>query len=322
MKVSILVPIYGVEKYIEQCAVSLFEQSYADIEYVFVNDCTPDRSADVLRSTLSRYPQRQQHVKIIDHRTNRGLGAARLTATEAATGDVLMHVDSDDYLMPHAVEHLCKAMADTDADVVDGGYVTVTDGQECTPIMPFHGKKDTYLKLMLCQNIVFNRIWGRMYRRSLFTECGVSPVEGINYGEDYVVVPRLMLGARRACLDEAVYAYRCDNATSYSHSISEKSNRSLYRAHAIVSEYFHERDASGVYATALQMAQLAMVRHARRYEEGHFRNLDQLCQARPLALVPRVCNALLRSPHVPFGVANFVYLAVRRLYKEWLLRCK
>ena len=54
MKVSILVPVYGVEKYIEKCAVSLFEQSYEDIEYIFVNDCTPDRSIEVLRGTIAR----------------------------------------------------------------------------------------------------------------------------------------------------------------------------------------------------------------------------------------------------------------------------
>ena len=200
MKVSILVPVYGVEKYIEKCAVSLFEQSYEDIEYIFVNDCTPDRSIEVLRGTIARYPQRQKQVVIIDHDVNRGLGAARHTATEAATGELVMHVDSDDYLMPHAVEHLCAKMEETGADIVDGGYVTVTADRESALIPPFHGTKEKYLKLMLCQNIVFNRIWGRIYRRALFTEGGINSVEGINYGEDYVVVPRLILGAKRACL--------------------------------------------------------------------------------------------------------------------------
>ena len=190
MKVSILVPVYGVEKYIEKCAVSLFEQSYEDIEYIFVNDCTPDRSIEVLRGTIARYPQRQKQVVIIDHDVNRGLGAARHTATDAATGELVMHVDSDDYLMPHAVEHLCAKMEETGADMVDGGYVTVTADRESALIPPFHGTKEKYLKLMLCQNIVFNRIWGRIYRRALFTEGGINSVEGINYGEDYVVVPR------------------------------------------------------------------------------------------------------------------------------------
>ena len=58
MKVSILIPVYGVERYIEKCAKSLFEQSYQDIEYVFVDDCTPDKSIEVLQSVIDSYPDR------------------------------------------------------------------------------------------------------------------------------------------------------------------------------------------------------------------------------------------------------------------------
>ena len=314
MKVSILVPIFGVEQYIEQCAVSLFEQTYENMEYIFVDDCSPDHSIEVLRRTLEKYPQRKAQVRIIAHEHNRGLGAARHTALEAATGELVMHVDSDDYLLPHAVEHLCAAMEQTGADVVDGGYITVTNGVEGSPIHPFHGKKETYLKLMLCQNIVFNRIWGRLYRRELFTRTGINSVEGINYGEDYVVVPRLLMSAKRHYIDEPVYAYRFDNASSYSHSINEKHNRSLYHAHAIVTNYFAQHDVEGIYRTALQMATLAMVRHARRYE-GHCRNLDAIFPHKVTGIIPRLCNAILRSRFIPFSLANNLYLLTRRIYK-------
>lgn len=74
MKVSVLVPVYGVEKYIERCAVSLFEQTHRDMEYVFVNDCTPDRSISILRSVIERYPDRAPQVRIIDNEVNRGVG--------------------------------------------------------------------------------------------------------------------------------------------------------------------------------------------------------------------------------------------------------
>ena len=103
MKVSILVPVYGVEKYIGQCAETLFSQTYDDIEYVFVDDCTPDDSIQVLRQVLSAYPQRTNQVSIIRHDHNRGLGAARKTAFEASTGEFVMNVDSDDYLAQDAV---------------------------------------------------------------------------------------------------------------------------------------------------------------------------------------------------------------------------
>ena len=84
MKVSVLVPVYGVEKYIERCAVSLFEQTHRDMEYVFVNDCTPDRSISILRSVIERYPDRAPQVRIIDNEVNRGVGATRALLPQQA----------------------------------------------------------------------------------------------------------------------------------------------------------------------------------------------------------------------------------------------
>ena len=81
--------------------------------------------------------------------------------------------------------------------------------------------------------------------------------------------------------------------TGSAHSINEKHNRSLYKAHAIVNEYFTQHDTHGTYRTAMQMAMLAMVRHARRYE-GHFRNLDALCPIEVKGCAPKLCNAILR----------------------------
>lgn len=88
-KVSILIPIYNVEKYIEQCANSLFSQTYTHIEYIFVNDKTQDNSIDLLEKCIEQYPQRHEHIKIIHHKANSGLGLARKTALEAATGEYI-----------------------------------------------------------------------------------------------------------------------------------------------------------------------------------------------------------------------------------------
>lgn len=103
-KVSIIVPIYGVEKYIERCARSLFEQSFKDIEYIFVNDCTTDASMSILASVIRDYPGYNIH--IINKKTNEGLPQARKTGVIASTGEYIMHVDSDDWLEPKAIEKL------------------------------------------------------------------------------------------------------------------------------------------------------------------------------------------------------------------------
>ena len=85
--VSILVPVYGVEKYIERCARSLFEQTYENLEYIFVDDCTPDKSIEILKRVIEDYPNRKNQVRIIHHEHNRGLAAARNTALDAATSE-------------------------------------------------------------------------------------------------------------------------------------------------------------------------------------------------------------------------------------------
>ena len=86
IKVSICVPVYGGEKYIANCARSLFGQTYDNIEYVFVNDCTKDRSIEVVQQVAEEFPHRKSSLKIVNHEKNSGLAASRRTGVENATG--------------------------------------------------------------------------------------------------------------------------------------------------------------------------------------------------------------------------------------------
>ena len=96
--VSVLVPVYGVERYIAACARSLFAQRDVEAEFLFVDDASPDGSIDRLHEVLAGFPAVAERVRILRHERNRGLGAARRTAIEAARGTYLLHVDSDDAL--------------------------------------------------------------------------------------------------------------------------------------------------------------------------------------------------------------------------------
>ena len=107
-KVSILVPVYGVEKYIERCARSLFEQTYKNIEFIFINDCTKDNSIKVLEDTLKDYSTIGENVIIVEHEYNKGLAGARNTGVSNASGEFILWVDSDDSIDRSAVEKLIK----------------------------------------------------------------------------------------------------------------------------------------------------------------------------------------------------------------------
>ena len=104
--VSVIIPVYGVEKYIERCARSLFEQTMEDLEYIFVDDCTPDASMDILARVMDDYPARRCQVKVLHNEVNRGLAYTRRRGVEASTGDYIIHCDSDDYVEKDIYEKL------------------------------------------------------------------------------------------------------------------------------------------------------------------------------------------------------------------------
>ena len=121
-KVSVVVPIYGVEKYIERCARSLFEQTLEDIEYIFINDASPDSSIDILKKSLEDYPQRKAQVRIINQPYNMGAAKAREVGIKASTGEYNIHCDSDDWMELNAYEQLYNHAKNNDCDVVIGKY--------------------------------------------------------------------------------------------------------------------------------------------------------------------------------------------------------
>ena len=98
VKISVIVPIYNVRLYIERCVRSLMEQTLENIEFIFVNDCTPDDSMDILHHVLKEYPKRRKQIKIIEHETNRGISAVRNTGLKNATGQYIIYCDSDDWV--------------------------------------------------------------------------------------------------------------------------------------------------------------------------------------------------------------------------------
>jgi len=124
VKVSIIIPVYNVEKYIEACLNSVFSQSYKNIECVIVNDVTPDGSMNVVKSLLDGY-KGDITFKVIDHEQNSGLSAARNTGIENSTGDYLFFLDSDDTLPHDAISELIKPISRYHYDFVIGEMETI-----------------------------------------------------------------------------------------------------------------------------------------------------------------------------------------------------
>ncbi len=232
IKISILVPIYGVEKYIERCAVSLFEQTYENIEFIFVNDCTKDNSVEVLKQVVERYPNRHFQIKIVNHTKNRGLAAARLTGLQVSTGDYIWFVDSDDWIANNAMEYITPHLQEG-YDAIWFDFFQVTESSQ----IRFH-RKEPVLKRVISQNVPAC-IWATVYKKSLFYENEIFPVEGINHSEDFVLNSRLMSVIRNGMfIDKGLYFYECANSGSYMHNISLSSVLQGVEGMKIVYNYY------------------------------------------------------------------------------------
>lgn len=123
-KVSIVVPIYNVEKYLDRCVKSIAEQTYKNLEIILVDDGSPDQCPKLCED----WAKRDDRIKVV-HKKNAGLGMARNTGIDNATGDYICFVDSDDYIASDTIQKACNKAMDSNADIVYFGYTDVdTDG--------------------------------------------------------------------------------------------------------------------------------------------------------------------------------------------------
>ena len=213
MKVSIIVPIYKVERYIEQCAESVLGQTWPDIQFIFVDDGSPDASVQKLEALIdSKFTALKDRITII-RKENGGLPQARLSGLKKAEGDYILHVDSDDWLEPDAVEKLvCKA-EESDADVVyfyvrkekSGGRFHISKDKAYTNPKAF--SKDVFY--MKAHGYVVNKFARRScYRPDLFYPKG-------NMHEDVILMGQLLFYCKKVVLlPEPLYHYRRNNSAS------------------------------------------------------------------------------------------------------------
>ena len=222
-KLSVIIPVYNVEKHIERCARSLFEQTLGDIEYFFVDDCTPDGSIAILRRIIEDYPERKPFVSIISHEQNKGQAIARRTGLNAACGEYVAFCDSDDWLDTNMYEQLLVKAEEDNADIVFSDYWNVRpSGNEY--ITAIRTRKPV-LGEAIARNIPVS-LWNRIFKRTLFNNEINYPK--YNMGEDFALFVQLVFYARKiSYVQEGLYYY-FQNSQSITHMRSEAAILGLF----------------------------------------------------------------------------------------------
>ncbi len=207
-KVSVIIAVYNCEKYIEVCARSLFEQTLDSIEYIFINDATQDKSIQIIKSVLENYPSRTSYVNIINLAQNKGVSNARLIGIKNATGDYIIHCDSDDWINKDMYKKLYLKAKETDAEIVGCNF-----RHEFSDIQyDFHQQYANNLEENISRLIngkIFPSLCTSLVKRSLITNNNISFPIGLNMGEDLFFNLQLYLHANKiASMDWAPYHYR------------------------------------------------------------------------------------------------------------------
>lgn len=207
-KVSVIVAVYNVASYIEKCAVSLFEQTLDEIEYIFVDDCSTDNSISVLEHVILRHPDRANQVKIIRNSKNSKVAYTRTVGMKAATGDFVIHCDPDDYVEKEAYKTMYETAISTDSDIVAcTNYVK--DGENCRIASNcYYSSEPKQCIKHLNQCYFFTSLWAHLVKRSLYVDNDIYPYANINTGEDLNVLLRVFHYAKKVTyIPEPFYHY-------------------------------------------------------------------------------------------------------------------
>lgn len=202
--ISVVVPVYNVEHYLDKCMASLLAQSYTDYELILVDDGSTDQSGIL----CDRYAEQYEHVRVI-HQQNKGLGGARNTGIENAKGDYLLFIDSDDFIHPDLLKRCADHAQHYDCDMVLFDHIAVFDNGSRGAVYPCSVKAGEPLtKADLASLVFLSGACNRLFRRALFTDTGIRFPEKVWY-EDLRTVSKLMPAVKTAFYDavEPLYFY-------------------------------------------------------------------------------------------------------------------
>ena len=231
-KVSVIIPVYNAEKFIGNCIQSFERQTLSDFEIIFINDCSGDSSASIIKE----YASRDKRIVFIDMERNVGPMTAREHGYRRAKGDFITFCDSDDTLPERALQQMYEMAVEQKADIVAGNaeYIHL-DGTSETWASSVQDKVQTDGLGALLRGEMRHNLWAKLFSRNLFDGFSHESIEGLRYFEDYLLMYQLMERAKKvAVLDQTVYNYIQTEGSSTQLRMNEKRLDDIVKAHKIV----------------------------------------------------------------------------------------
>lgn len=253
-EISVIIPVYNVAPYIREAAESLFKQTLANIEYIFIDDNSKDESLEILKEVIERFPERKPFVRIIRHKENKGVSFTREEGVRLARGNWLIHCDSDDVVEPDIYSKLLEAATNNQAQIAICSFNVY--GEKTKPRTHGQGKgllssqemveRMTGLKLpllhgSLCNKLISRELWE-----------GIEFDRDISFCEDEMVLYKILLTKPQfkiAIITESLYHYRI-RTTSLVRTLDNIRRKEIKLLISKI-ENLREKDKTGEYREAL-----------------------------------------------------------------------
>lgn len=212
--VSVIIPMYNVERVINRCLHSLEQQNLKGVEILFVDDSSTDNSVKKLSAWINAHRKSDKYYHLICHDTNQGVAVARNTGLEHAKGKYIYYVDADDYIEPNALSNLYQIAEDNQADIVGCEWYLSFERNERHMVQCDVGTgKDLFQKM--AQGVMRWNLWLFLVKRDLYESHGIRFIPQQNMGEDMMVMSKLsLLASKVQIIHKPYYHYIQFNTNS------------------------------------------------------------------------------------------------------------
>jgi glycosyltransferase involved in cell wall biosynthesis len=237
--VSVIIPVYKVRNFIERCACSLFEQTLKEIEYIFVDDASPDDSIEILKKCAEKYPERKHQLVILRHERNQGVSSARNLGLKAAKGKYIAYCDSDDYVNRNMFAKMYETAESSNADLVYCDFYFNRGGtlerHSAPPLLDKVGLLKSYIAFG------WTVMWNIIARKEMYEKYDLLWPKTLAYCEDFHISVRLMYHAKKiAKVNLPLYYYNQENQDSVMHRLNSTHAKHELIAYTEIVDFFKE----------------------------------------------------------------------------------
>lgn len=240
-KISVIIPIYNVEKYLKQCLDSIINQSLKEIEIICINDGSTDSSLKIIQE----YMKKDSRIILINKK-NEGLSAARNDGIKKSIGKYILHVDSDDWIEEESLSELYSYAEKNNLDIVSFNYYREFFKESIKIQVLFEVNKKIfksieYFNLFLTEREI-SAVWNKLIKSTIYKNNHILHPVGINLGEDLATTPKLIYFSQKiGYLDEYFYHYRY-NDKSITSTLKGSKRAELFRIYKNLKEFFQEKN--------------------------------------------------------------------------------